>query len=59
MSRYVAALMTAIGDKVTTQVHPALLRKHLGDAAPRDVLTVRSSRATGELEQQSLARETP
>ena len=30
-----------------------MLQKLLGDAAPRDVLTARSSRATGELEQES------
>lgn len=55
MSRFVAALMTVIGDAVVTKVHPALLEQALGDAAPRDVLTARSSRATGELEQQSRA----
>ena len=53
MSRFVAALMTVIGNKVTTSVHPAMLQKLLGDAAPRDVLTARSSRATGDLEQES------
>ncbi|MFZ0173753.1 MAG: hypothetical protein WAL04_18870 [Acidimicrobiales bacterium] len=49
MSRYVAALVTAIGDDVTTKVHPVLLGQVLGDAAPRDVLVSVSSRATAEL----------
>ena len=53
MTRYVAALQTVIGDQVTVSLHPDLLEKVLGDAAPRNVLTVRSSRGTGELEQQS------
>ena len=58
MTRYVAALQTVIGDQVTVSLHPDLLEKVLGDAAPGDVLTVRSSRGTGELEQQSAARDT-
>jgi hypothetical protein len=59
MSRYVAALTTVIGTEVTTQIHPALLDGLLADAAPREVLVARTSRATGELEQQPASRETP
>lgn len=48
--RFIAALMTAIGQDVTIRLHPALLGPVLGDASPDEVLTTVSVR--GEQEQQ-------